>query len=207
LIFSDTFFLILSFNLLLIALLKAFYWRFTKQLFLSVFSQRYANQYLKEENVFTERVTLLVTLIMLINISLFLARSIYGTNLSPIDFWNIIVIIAMFFIVKMILIRLLGHIFMLKSLAKLGVYFSFLFDRIMGLVLFPIIVFMFFSPINASSILITLSLSIVVLFLLIKLFWIWKIGIGGFGLPKIYLFLYLCMLEILPLLVLSKAVF
>ena len=206
-IFSDTFFLILSFNLLLIALLKAFYWRFTKQLFLSVFSQRYANQYLKEENVFTERVTLLVTLIMLINISLFLARSIYGTNLSPIDFWNIIVIIAMFFIVKMILIRLLGHIFMLKSLAKLGVYFSFLFDRIMGLVLFPIIVFMFFSPINASSILITLSLSIVVLFLLIKLFWIWKIGIGGFGLPKIYLFLYLCMLEILPLLVLSKAVF
>ena len=113
-IFSDTFFLILSFNLLLIALLKAFYWRFTKQLFLSVFSQRYANQYLKEENVFTERVTLLVTLIMLINISLFLARSIYGTNLSPIDFWNIIVIIAMFFIVKMILIRLLGHIFMLK---------------------------------------------------------------------------------------------
>lgn len=206
-IFSDTFFLILSFNLLLIALLKAFYWRFTKQLFLSVFSQRYANQYLKEENVFTERVTLLVTLIMLINISLFLARSIYGTNLSPIDFWNIIVIIAMFFIVKMILIRLLGHIFMLKSLAKLGVYFSFLFDRIMGLVLFPIIVFMFFSPINASSILITLSLSVVVLFLLIKLFWIWKIGIGGFGLPKIYLFLYLCMLEILPLLVLSKAVF
>ena len=159
-IFSDTFFLILSFNLLLIALLKAFYWRFTKQLFLSVFSQRYANQYLKEENVFTERVTLLVTLIMLINISLFLARSIYGTNLSPIDFWNIIVIIAMFFIVKMILIRLLGHIFMLKSLAKLGVYFSFLFDRIMGLVLFPIIVFMFFSPINASSILITLSLTI-----------------------------------------------
>ena len=205
--FSDTFFLILSFNLLLIALLKAFYWRFTKQLFLSVFSQRYANQYLKEENVFTERVTLLVTVIMLINISLFLSRSIYGANLSPIDFWNIIVIIAIFFIVKMILIRLLGYIFMLKSLAKLGVYFSFLFDRVMGLVLFPIIVFMFFSPINTSAILITLSSSVVILFLLIKLFWIWQIGIGGFGLSKIYLFLYLCMLEILPLLVLSKVAF
>ena len=44
-------------------------------------------------------------------------------------------------------------------------------------------------------------------FLLIKLFWIWKIGIGGFGLSKVYLFLYLCMLEILPLIVFSKVAF
>ena len=112
--FSDTFFLILSFNLLLISLLKAFYWKFTKQLFFSVFAQRYANQYLKEENVFTERVTLLVTVIMLINISLFLSKSIYGANLSPVEFWNIGVIITIFFIAKMIVIRILGHIFMMN---------------------------------------------------------------------------------------------
>lgn len=205
--FSDTFFLILSFNLLLIALLKAFYWKFTKQLFLSVFAQRYANQYLKEENVFTERVTLLVTIIMLINTSLFFAKSIYGADLAPIEFWNTGLVIAIFFIVKLIVIRLLGHIFMLNALAKLGVYFSFLFDRVMGIVLFPIVIFMFFSPINANSVLISFSAGIILAFLLIKVFWIWKIGIGGFGLSKIYLFLYLCMLEILPLLVFTKVVF
>ena len=201
--FSDTFFLILSFNLLLIALLKAFYWKFTKQLFLSVFAQRYANQYLKEENVFTERVTLLVTIIMLINISLFFAKSIYGADLVPIEFWNTALVIVILFIV----IRLLGHIFMLNSLAKLGVYFSFLFDRVMGIVLFPIVVFMFFSPIYAHSVLIAFSVGIILAFLLIKVFWIWKIGIGGFGLSKTYLFLYLCILEISPLLVLAKVVF
>ena len=81
--YSDTFFLILTFDLLLIAFLKAFYQKFTKQLFLSVFAQRYANQYLKEENVFTERVTFLITTIMLINISLFLSKAIYGENLTP----------------------------------------------------------------------------------------------------------------------------
>ena len=205
--FNDTFFLILSFNLLLISLLKAFYWRFSKQLFLSVFAQRYANQYLKEENVFTQRITLLVTTIMFINLSLFLAKSIYGANLTPIDFWNTGLILAVFFITKTILIRLLGHIFLANSLAKLAVYFSFLFDRVMGIILFPIIVFMFFSPITSNPILFKMSIAVIILFLSIKLFWIWRIGIGSFGLSKIYLFLYLCMLEIFPLLVFSKAVF
>lgn len=205
--YSDTFFLILTFDLLLIAFLKAFYQKFTKQLFLSVFAQRYANQYLKEENVFTERVTFLVTTIMLINISLFLSKTIYGENLTPFDFWNVAIITTVFFLIKTIIIRLLGHVFLIKSLAKLGVYFSFLFDRVMGVILFPIIVFMFFSPINTSPILLTFSVVIIALFLLIKIFWIWKIGIGGFGLPRYYLFLYLCTLEILPLLVFTKVAF
>ena len=205
--YSDTFFIILTFDLLLIALLKAFYQKFTKQLFLSVFAQRYANQYLKEENVFTERVTFLVTTIMLINISLFLAKTIFGINLSLPDFLNVIIFTAIYFLSKSIIIRLLGHIFLLKPLAKLGVYFSFLFDRVMGIILFPIIVFLFFSPISASPILITFSVVIIVLFLGIKIFWLWKIGIGGFGLSRYYLFLYLCTLEILPLLVFTKAVF
>ena len=40
----------------LIALLKASYWKHAKLLFMGVFAQRYANQYLREENAFTERV-------------------------------------------------------------------------------------------------------------------------------------------------------
>ena len=206
-IYSDTFFIIISFNLLLISLLKAFYWKFSKQLFFSVFAQRYANQYLKEENVFTERVTLLITSIMVINFSLLFSKAIYGENVAPVGFLNIGLAILIFFIIKWLIIRSLGHVFLLNALAKLGVFFSLLFDRVMGIVLFPIIVILFFSPISSSSMLFQFSSAVIILFLFIKLFWIWKIGIGGFGLSKIYLFLYLCMLEILPLIVLYKVVF
>ena len=131
----------------------------------------------------------------------------YGENLTPFDFWNVVIITTVFFLTKTIIIHLLGYIFLIKSLAKLGIYFSFLFDRVMGVILFPIIVFMFFSPINASPILVIFSVVVIALFLLIKIFWIWEIGIGGFGLSRYYLFLYLCTLEILPLLVFTKAVF
>ena len=206
--YSDTFFLILTFDLLLIAFLKAFYQKFTKQLFLSVFAQRYANQYLKEENAFTERVTFLSYNYYADKYKLVPFQNyLWYENVTPFDFWNVVIITTVFFLTKAIIIRLLGHIFLIKSLAKLGVYFSFLFDRVMGIILFPIIVFMFFSPISTSPILLTFSVVIIALFLLIKIFWIWKIGIGSFGLSRYYLFLYLCTLEILPLLVFTKVVF
>jgi hypothetical protein len=204
---NETFFLVLSFDLLLIALLKAFYWKFTKQLLLSVYAQRYANQYLKEDNVFTERVTFLVTIIMLLNISLFIAKALFGTNLIFLNFFKIFVAIAMFFMIKVIIIRLLGHVLLLKGLTKLGVYFSLLFDRVMGIILFPLVVVLFFSPIASNSFLLLFSAIIIGVFLAIKIFWLWKIGIDGFGLSRYYLFMYVCTLEILPLVVLTKVAF
>jgi len=204
---NETFFLVLSFDLFLIALLKAFYWKFTKQLLLSVYAQRYANQYLKEDNVFTERVTFLVTIIMLLNISLFIAKALFGTDLILLNFLEIFGVIAIFFMIKVIIIRLLGHIFLLKVLAKLGVYFSLLFDRLLGITLFPLVVLLFFSPIVSSAFLLLFSAIIMGVFLAIKIFWLWKIGKDSFGLPKYYLFLYLCTLEILPLVVLTKVAF
>ena len=205
--YSDTFFVILLFDLLLIALLKAFYWKITKQLFLSIFAQRYANQYLREENVFAERATILITVIMLINLSLFLSKMIFGINLSPYNFSKIFIWISVVFLIKTLVIHLLGYIFILKSLAKLSIYFSFLFDRALGITLFPVIVFMFFSSISTSVTLYIISLGIMLFFLLIKMYWILKIGIVSFGLSKYYLFLYLCTLEILPLLLIIKVVF
>ena len=205
--YSDTFFVILLFDLLLIALLKAFYWKITKQLFLSIFAQRYANQYLREENVFAERATILITVIMLINLSLFLSKMIFGINLSPYNFSKIFIWISVFFLIKTLVIHLLGYIFILKSLAQLSIDFSFLFDRALGITLFPVIVFMFFSSISASVTLYIISLGIMLFFLLIKMYWILKIGIVSFGLSKYYLFLYLCTLEILPLLLIIKVVF
>jgi hypothetical protein len=59
---------------------------------------------------------------------------------------------------------------------------------------------------------ITVTLFVVIsivcgLLLLLKIFWLWKIGTKAFGLPRVYIFLYLCALEISPLLVLGKGVF
>ena len=68
---SLMFFLIL-FSFLFVGILRAFYWKYTKLLLIAPFQYRYASQYLRQDNAFTERVNWLSFIILFINFSLLL---------------------------------------------------------------------------------------------------------------------------------------
>ena len=102
--------------------------------------------------------------------------------------------------------KIFGNIFMLRELTKLGIFFSFLFDKVLGICLFPIIVILYFFPFEITSIVLILVFIVFSIILMLKLFWLWKIATKSFGLSHVYIFLYLCTLEIFPLLLLAKRV-
>ena len=201
---QDVFFILLLVSFLLIALIKGLYWKHARLLFMSVFAQRYANQYLREDNAFTERVNLLTFLLMTINFTLIIVKF-----QEIIDLWEIVfvsLIVAVFFLLKLICVKTLGFLFKFKSLARLTIFFSLLFDRALGFVLSPLILCMYFFSFDIVSSLLVTSLVLVMILLILKLFWLWKIGTKSFGLPQGYIFLYVCKLEIFPLLLLVKGV-
>ena len=202
---QDIIFVLLTISFLLIAVLRASYWKHAKLLFMGVFAQRYANQYLREENAFTERVNFITFLLMTINFS------IIGLKFIPqISLLEVIFLIGgtmLFFISKKGIMLFFGKIFMVQDVAKLGVFFSFLFDRALGFFLFPLVVMLYFFTFEITKFLFIIISIVYVLLLLLKLFWLWKIGTNSFGLSQFYIFLYLCTLEISPLLLLAKNVF
>ena len=201
---QDLIFILLTISFFLIAILKSFYWKHAKLLFMGVFAQRYANQYLREENAFTERVNFITFLLMSINISLIISKLVPQNSASSI--FSLLTGVMLFFIIKIGLILLLGSIFKLKDIANLGIFFSFLFDRALGFCLFPLAILLYFFVFNITPfVILILAIVFIVLFLL-KLFWLWKIGVNAFGIPHFYIFLYLCALEISPLLLLGKEV-
>ena len=202
---QDTIVILLTVSFLLIAILKASYWKHAKLLFMGVFAQRYANQYLREENAFTERVSFITFLLMSINISLIILKLIPET--SVLETFSLIGFVMLFFIIKIGLILLLGSIFRLKDIAKLGIFFSFIFDRAFGFFLFPLVILLNFFAFNITPLVMLIVAIVFVILLLLKLFWLWKIGTNAFGLSHFYIFLYLCTLEISPLLLLGKGVF
>ena len=202
---QDIIVVLLTISFFLIALLRASYWKHAKLLFMGVFAQRYENQYLREENAFTERVNFITFLLMVINFSVILLKLTATTTLLEVIY--LIGIVALFFILKIGLMYIFGKIFMLKDIAKLGVFFSFLFDRSLGFFLFPLVVVLCFFAFKITSLLFVLISVVCAILFLLKLFWLWKIGTSGFGLSRFYIFLYLCTLEILPLLALVKRVF
>ena len=201
---QDIIFVLLTISFLLIAILKSFYWKHAKLLFMGIFAQRYANQYLREENAFTERVSFITFLLMSINISLIILKLIPKT--SVLETVGLIGGVMLFFIVKIGLILLLGSIFRVKDIAKLGIFFSFLFDRALGFFLFPLVIVLYFFAFNITAFVMLIVAIVFLVLLLLKLFWLWKIGTNAFGLSHFYIFLYLCMLEIFPLLLLGKGV-
>ena len=60
-------------NSLMFFLILISYWKHAKLLLIAPFQYRYASQYLRQENAFTERVNWLSFLILFINFSLLLA--------------------------------------------------------------------------------------------------------------------------------------
>ena len=202
---QDAFFILVLLSFLLIALIKGMYWKHAKLFFMGVFAQRYANQYLREENAFTERVNFLTFLLMAINFTLIITKF-----QAVIDLWKIVSVfflVLLFFLLKLILIKLLGFFFKVKDLAKLAIFFSLLFDKTLGFVLFPLVVVIYFFSIDISSTMLMISLGLFIILFMLKLFWLWKIGTNSFGLPQVYIFLYLCSIEIFPLLLLVKGIF
>ena len=202
---QDVFFILVLLSFFLVALIKGVYWKHARLLFMGVFAQRYANQYLREDNAFTERVNLLTFLLMTINFTLIIAKF-----QAIIDLWRVISIfflVALFFLLKLILIKFLGFLFKIQDLSKLGIFFSLLFDKTLGFILFPLVVIIYFFIFNISSALLLVSFTLFVILLILKLFWLWEIGTNLFGLSRMYIFLYLCTVEICPLLLLGKVFF
>ena len=202
---QDIIVVLLTFSFLLIALLRSSYWKHAKLLFMGVFAQRYANQYLRQENAFTERVSFITFLLMSVNISVIILKLIPAISL--LETFTLIAGVMLFFVAKIGLMLLLGNIFRLKDIAKLGVFFSFLFDRALGFFLFPLVVFLYFFSFDITPFIMGIVAVVFMSLLFLKLFWLWKIGTNSFGLSHFYIFLYLCTLEISPLLLLGKGVF
>lgn len=202
---QDAFFILVLLSFLLIALIKGMYWKHAKLFFMGVFAQRYANQYLREENAFTERVNFLTFLLMAINFTLIITKFQAVIDLPTIV--SVFFLVLLFFLLKLILIKLLGFFFKVKDLAKLAIFFSLLFDKTLGFVLFPLVVVIYFFSVDISSTVLMISLGLFIILFMLKLFWLWKIGTNSFGLSQAYIFLYLCSIEIFPLLLLVKGIF
>tara|TARA_B100001758_G_scaffold247879_1_gene268036 strand:- start:13775 stop:14416 length:642 start_codon:yes stop_codon:yes gene_type:complete len=202
---QDVFFILLIVSFFLISLLKGIYPKHARLLFKSVYAQRYANQYLREENAFTERVNVITFLLMSINFTLIISKLLLFSEWASI--FLTLLSVVFFFLIKIGVLRFLGFIFRVQSLSKLAVFFSLLFDRVLGVLLFPIVIFLCFFSFDISLYATFCLVMFSIILFGLKLFWFWKIGTNSFGLPSFYIFLYLCTLEIFPILVLAKEVF
>ena len=199
-------FIILTISLCIIGVLYAFYNKYSKELVLSAFGQRYANQYLRDENVFKRTVNILFNLLMIINLSFFIWSVSPSENYDFTQFLTIFIYTILYYLLKFICIWFLGHLLKMNQIANIALFFTTLFDKVFALFAFPILVLFHFYVSDITDQTTLIICSFLIIFFVLKIFWTLKIGIKSFGLSRFYLFLYICILEFFPLVLLYRGI-
>jgi hypothetical protein len=195
----------------LLAWAQVFYRRRLRQILMATYSKRFLSQLVRDGDLFSERISLATGFIYFIIISLFLFQ-LYELVLVkdagrlhqgfPL-FALISIFVLGFWMLKIGLIRFLSFIFRTRQTSREYILNILIFNILTGIFLLPLMVFAVYLK---SVIFLWICMILFVLFFFFRFVRGFLIGISITKFSYLFLFVYLCSLEILPLVVLLKVV-
>jgi len=206
---SDWITLIFLACLFILAWLQTAYSKRMSQIFQAVAQPHHLNQLEREGNLFKERITLGLGFIYYTISSIFvflIVRQFFGmpAGLSNLSFTAIVFVgLFLYQSLKTGIIFVTGFIFDTREAARQYQLNIMIFNYMIGVILFPVAIITFYW---SSTFLLTSGIIIISLLILYRLFRGILTGFTNKSYNLFYLFLYLCTLEILPLLLLFKVI-
>lgn len=199
-------------GLFLLASIVSRYRKYLNLLFESIIFRISSNKILNEKNSQVQRLTIILDIIYVIAFSLTMDQIIKGLGFfSPpqkLPFLVFVVFLGFFIILRLfrlIVFRLSAIFSNHKAFFKELFNSSLLYTRSLGLFLVPLVVLVTYSTGTINLILIYFSVFIIFIMLILRIISMFRVFIVG-GFSIFYFILYLCALEILPLLVIWKEV-
>lgn len=210
--FQDWIFFILLFLLITFTALKVLYYRNIKWMVGALFSSAITNQLVRgDENILIPRASLLLTIIFncIAGLYLYQLSIVYNWNLDFVGsgfsrFLAFTLLISFIYSLKMLFLRMVSYIFDADEPITLYIYNIFLLNNILGILLIPFVISITFMPSLFVPYLIKISFIIIILFFAYRIIRGLMIGLSVPHFSILYLFLYLCTLEIAPLIILIK---
>ena len=204
---SITFFLICG--LVLLAFIKYNFGKNLSEAFRSFFSYNKSQRLFEEHRESDRQASFFSNVLFTLTAGIFLSVALPFFGVSSL--WENYTLSILFFslatsllyFLKSVIWKILGIIFMSQSFTKIYIYNMYLYNRNIGLIIFPLVTLIPYvneviTPVIVYSILVILVLSYI-----LKIWRIFQI-IHAQNVSVFYLILYLCTLEILPLLLFIK---
>ncbi len=195
--------------LVIFAWLQTSYSKRLNQILRAAVQSHSVNQLERDGNLFSERITLGLGFIYYLVSSVFIFQLVREFLIIPPGFSNLavtgIILISLFLyqLVKSAIIYTSGIIFNTRESARAYQLNILIFNHITGIVLFPVTIIVVYW--NSRDFLIT-GIIIISLLLIYMFFRGVLTGLANKNYNLFYLFLYLCTLEILPLLLIYKVI-
>lgn len=193
---------------LILAWTQVLYGKRLKQIFLAPYAIRFLSQLTREGNLFKERITVALGAIYLFSIPLLILQLntiLLKGSKNDLDqlklFLASTALLAIYWLIKISLIRFLGFVFNTKTTTREYLLNILIFSLITGIILVPLLVVINYTQ---SPIVLVFTFCIIALLFLYRLVKGFFIGVTLTKFSYLFLFVYLCTLEILPLLVIIK---
>lgn len=194
---------------LLLGLTKAFANSRFKQSIRALINYGVALEINRDEKVFFHRGNILTTAIYLITSSLFLYHLKQVVNTTVLDQDNyllyLLILGSILFIysIKFLFSKVLFFVFNELSLSSEYIFNVSLYNNLLGIILIPVLSIIYFTSISFNTATVYLFIPIVAIVFLMRLLRLIVIG-NSKGISYLYIFLYICTLEILPLVVMYR---
>ncbi len=183
------------------------------QIIKGFYINRYSNQLSREELTIGNRVSVFLSIFFISTLTLFICRLLPFFGFHPFVFGRdnvgvlaivIALLILVTYCVKFAVIKLFGYIFHVQQETNEYMMTIFLFSNTLGLFMLPLVICLTFVKQVSPAVFIYTGLGIITIFLCVRIIRGIILGLNGSGISKIYLFLYLCTLEILPFIIMVK---
>lgn len=191
--------------------LRLFYSRHFGQMLSSVFNTNLAQQIVRDENILVQRATVYLSLLYYLIAALFLyVLSLHvGWDLGFIGkgfprFLFFTIVVSAVYAIKFLVLKFCGWLFDLDRELTIYLFNIFIINNVVGMLIFPAIVVLAFQPFVAGDWIWKSCLVLTGFFYVFRLFRGVQIGISTPGASPLYLFFYLCALELAPMLVLLR---
>lgn len=187
----------------------AFYPRRWKELFQQFFSAKSADDFFKEDSVTSTRINALLLFLFTISGSLFICQAVMYSIGAPIyqlkfvAFLKVGLFVTMSYVVKIVLAQVVGIILNANRQISEYTFTVLLFNRALGILLFPICLLVAFNDLMRANNLIVVGVIIVSLLFFVRTLRISFLALKQ-GVSLFYIILYICTFEILPIVVLFR---
>jgi len=199
--------ILLLIAIMLIGLTKAIANNRFKQSVRALINYSVAQEINREEKVFFHRGNILATIIYVITASLFVYHLKQVVNNSVLEEDNLLFFVLIvgsiltIYLVKYLFSKILFFIFGEFSVSSEYIFNVSLYNNLLGILLAPLLSIAYFTSLEFSIALTYLFIPLLILIFLLRVIRLFIIGITK-GISFVYIFLYICTLEILPLVVL-----
>jgi hypothetical protein len=198
--------------LLLIGVLNLLFHKKLSQLYKSFINPRFANQVIREENTRLRRVSsfLSITFLMVSGLFGYYVIDYWGLELNetkPFYRFSLVVFaIFIFHLFKIVAYWLSGQIFNTRKETGEYLFDLVLFNQILGLLLIPLVIILTYVKGIPSTLVINFGFILFAGFFMARIIRTYVNLGSSIGISKLYLFLYLCTLEILPFVLVAKLI-